>query len=108
MGTNVRRLTGLGRKGGKAAVIAGAAAGLLCTGTATAATMTPSHAPAATVNLHILGSDHNSSKPRTGGGRDAVQLGPGRGAVAGKIIPGRPSPAQVTGPLGPSDPASSA
>jgi hypothetical protein len=108
MGTNVRHLTGLGRRGGKAAVIAGAAAGLLCTGTATAATMTPSLAPAATVNLRILGSDHNSSKPRTGGGRDVVQLGPGRSAVAGKIIPGRPSPAQVTGPSAPSDSASSA
>jgi hypothetical protein len=105
MGTNVRHLTGLGQKGAKAAVIAGAAAGLLCTGTATAATMTPSHGPAATANLHILASDHNSSKPRTGGGRDPVQLGPGRSVVAGKIIPGRPSPAQVTSPLGPSDAA---
>jgi hypothetical protein len=108
MGTNVRHLNGLGQKGGKAAVIAGAAAGLLCTGTATAATMTPSHAPAATVNLHVLASDHNSSKPRTGGGRDPVQLGPGRSVVAGKIIPARPSPTQVTGPPRPSDAAPSA
>jgi hypothetical protein len=97
MGLNVRHLTGFGRAGGKTAVIAGAAAGLLCTGTATAATMTPSQGPAATANLRTLASQHDSCKPRTGSGRDAVQLGPGRSAVAGKIIPGRPSPDQLTG-----------
>jgi hypothetical protein len=101
MGLNVRHLTGFGRAGGKAAVIAGVAAGLLCTGTATAATMTPSQGPAATASLHILASQHDSSKPRTGSGRDPVQLGPGRSAVAGKIIPGRPSPDHLTGQPGP-------
>jgi hypothetical protein len=90
MGSNVRRDTAFGRVGGKAAVIAGAAAALLCTGTATAATMTPSQAPGATANLYTLASRHNGSKPRTGSGRDPVQLGPGRSAVAGKIIPRRP------------------
>lgn len=108
MGSNVRHQAGLGRVGGKAVVIAGAAAALLCTGTATAATMTASQGPAATANLHILASSHDSSKPRTGSGRDPVQLGPGRSAVAGKIIPGRPSPDQVTGPSGPADRAPSA
>ncbi len=97
MGSNVRHHTGFGRVGGTAAVIAGAAAALLCTATSTAATMTPSDGPAATANLHILMSSHYSSKPRTGGGRDPVQLGPGRSVVAGKIIPGRPAPDYVTG-----------
>ena len=98
MGSNVRHLTGLGRAGGKAAVMIGAAAALVCTGTATAATITPSHVPAATANLRILGSHRDSSKPRTGGGRDPVQLGRGSSAVAGKLVPGRPSPARITDP----------
>jgi hypothetical protein len=97
MGSNVRHLTGFGRGGAKAAVIAGAAAALLSTGTATAANMTPTDFPAATVNHEIPQARHNSTyKPRTGSGRDPVRLDPGRRAVAGRLIPGRPSLDRVT------------
>lgn len=92
MGSNVRHLTAFGRGGGKAAVIAGTAAALLGTGTATAANMTPTQVPAASVSRH----DHDSSKPRTGSGRDAVLLGPGRSTVAGQLVPDRPSLHHVT------------
>jgi hypothetical protein len=91
MGSNVRHLTCVGRGGGKAAVIAGTAAALLSTGTATAANITPTHVPAATVSHHNPDSRPNSSKPRTGSGRDPVWLGPGRSMVAGRLVPGRPS-----------------
>jgi len=84
MGSNVRHhLTGFGRGRVKAAVIAGAAAALLSTGTATAANITPTHLPAATVSHH----NHNN-KLRTGSGRDPVRLGPRRSTVAGRIVPG--------------------
>lgn len=90
MGSNVRHLTSFGRRGGKAAaVIAGTAVAMLCTGTAFVANMTSTHEPAAAVSHLNPGSRHNPDKPRTGGGRDAVLLGPGRRATAGQLVPGR-------------------
>ena len=89
MGSNVRHLIGIGHSGGKAVVIAGAAAALLSTGTATAANITPTPAPA--VSHNNSESSRNSYKPRTGSGRDPVQLGPGRTTVAARLVPGRPS-----------------
>jgi hypothetical protein len=96
MGSIVRHLTGSGRGGGKAAVIAGAAAALLSTGTATAANITPTQKLAATFSHHNPEFRHSTSKPRTGGGRDAVWLGPGRSTVGGQLVPGRPLLDQVT------------
>jgi poly(3-hydroxybutyrate) depolymerase len=91
MGSNVRQLTSLRRRGGKAAaVIAGAAVAMLCTGTAFAANMTSTPEPAAALRLMNAASRHDPSKPRTGGGRDAVLLGPARRVVAaGQLVPGR-------------------
>ncbi len=96
MASNVRHLTAFGRGGAKAAVIAGAAAALLSTGTATAANITPADFPAATVHHEVPQTRHGISKPRTGSGRDPVRLDPGRRAVAGRLIPARPSPGRVT------------
>jgi hypothetical protein len=97
MASNVRLLTSLRRRGGKAAaVIAGAAVAMLCTGTAFAANMTSTPEPAATVAHPNTESRHNPYKPRTGGGRDAVLLGPGRRVAAGRLVPGRPLLDQVT------------
>jgi hypothetical protein len=92
MGSNVRHLTSLGHRGGKAAaVIAGAAVAMLCTGTAFAANMTSTPAPPAALKQMNPASRHDQSKPRTGGGRDAVLLGPARRAAAtGQLVPGRP------------------
>lgn len=95
MGSNVRHLIGIGHSGGKAVVIAGAAAALLSTGTATAANMTPTPAPVASVSHNNSDSSRNSYKPRTGSGRDPVQLGPGRTTVAGRLVPNRPSLEQL-------------
>jgi hypothetical protein len=90
MGSNVRHLTSLRHRGGKAAaVIAGAAVAMLCTGTAFAANMTSTPVPAAALRQMNAASRHDQSKPRTGGGRDAVLLGPGRRVAAGQLIPGR-------------------
>jgi hypothetical protein len=91
MGSNVRHLTSFRRRGGKAAaVIVGAAVAMLCTGTAFAANMTSTPEPAAALRLMNSASRHDPSKPRTGGGRDAVLLGPARRvAAAGQLIPGR-------------------
>ena len=89
MGSNVRRLTSLSRVGGKAVLIAGAAAALLSTGIATAANIMPTRSPAAIdirQNPQIRRSDF---KPRTGSGRDSVKLGPGRRVVAGQLVPAR-------------------
>jgi hypothetical protein len=91
MGSNVRDLVGFGRRGGKVAVIAGAAAAFLSTGTATAANMTPTPPPAVRISHHSAASGRDSYKPRPGSGRDAVQLGPARAVVAGRLVPGRPS-----------------
>jgi hypothetical protein len=92
MASNVRHLTSLGHRGGKAvAVIAGAAVAMLCTGTAFAANMTSTPEPAAALRQMNPPSRHDPFKPRTGGGRDAVLLGPARRvAAAGQLIPGRP------------------
>jgi hypothetical protein len=90
MGSNVRHLTGFDRCRGKAAVIAGAAVALLCTGTAFAANMTSTPEAGATVSHQNAESRHNSDKPRTGSGRDPVWLGPGRSVAAGQLVPGRP------------------
>jgi len=91
MGSNVRHLTSLGHRSGKAvAVIAGAAVAMLCTGTAFAANMTSTPDPAAVVSHLNSASRHDPSKPRTGGGRDAVLLGPVRRATAGQLVPDRP------------------
>jgi hypothetical protein len=91
MGSKVRHLTSFGRRRAKAAVIAGAAVGMLCTGTAFAANMTSPHEPTATISHQNAQSrHHNPNKPRTGGGRDAVLLGPGRRVAAGQLVPGRP------------------
>ena len=91
MGSNVRHLTSLRRRGGKAAaVIVGAAVAMLCTGTAFAANMTSTPEPAAALRQMDAASRHDPSKPRTGGGRDAVLLGPARRVVAaGQLVPGR-------------------
>jgi len=94
MGSNVR-LTGLGRGHAKAAVIAGAAAAMLSTGTATAANITPTHAPAVSVSHQTAQARHSNTKPRTGSGRDPVRLRPGSSVVAGQLVPGKPSPEQV-------------
>jgi poly(3-hydroxybutyrate) depolymerase len=91
MGSNVRHLTSLGHRGGKAvAVIAGAAVAMLCTGTSFAANMTSTPEPPPAVSHMDAASRHDPDKPRTGGGRDAVLLGPARRAAAGQLVPGRP------------------
>jgi hypothetical protein len=91
MVSNVRHLTSFRRGAGKAAaVIAGAAVAMLCTGTAFAANMTSTPEPAAAVSHQHPESRHNPDKPRTGGGRDAVLLSPRRGVAAGQLVPGRP------------------
>jgi len=91
MGSKVRHLTSFGRSRAKAAVIAGAAVAMLCTGTAFAANMTSTNQPAATGGHQDAQSRHdNNNKPRTGGGRDAVLLGPSRRVVAGQLVPFRP------------------
>jgi hypothetical protein len=69
---------------------------MLCTGTAFAANMTSTPEPAASVSHLHAESRHNPDKPRTGGGRDAVLLGPGRSVAAGRLVPGRPLLGQVT------------
>jgi hypothetical protein len=91
MGSNVRDLIGFGRGGGKIAVIAGLAAAFVSTGTATAVNMTPTLTSAATVIHQNPESRRVGFQPRTGSGRDAVQLGPGRNTAAGRLIPRRPS-----------------
>jgi hypothetical protein len=91
MDSKVRDLTGLGRVRGKAAVIAGLAAAFLSTGTATAVNMTPTPTMAASVIHQSSEARRIGFSPRTGSGRDAVQLGPARTTVAGRVIPGRPS-----------------
>jgi len=90
MGSQVRHLTSFGRSRAKAAVIAGAAVAMLCTGTAFAANMTSTNQPAATGGHQAQSRHDSNNKPRTGGGRDAVLLGPGRRVVAGQLVPGRP------------------
>jgi hypothetical protein len=95
MGSNVRHRFRFGRGGGKAAVIAGAAAALLSTGTAAAANITPTDVPAATVSHHNPAAHHSTYKPRTGSGRDAVRLDPRRRIAAGQLVPDRPSLGRV-------------
>ncbi|HTX83815.1 MAG TPA: hypothetical protein VME44_16640 [Streptosporangiaceae bacterium] len=89
MGSNVRDLIGIGRGGGKLAVIAGLAAAFVSTGTATAVNMTPTPTLVASINHQNPESRRIGFSPRTGSGRDAVQLGPGRIAAAGRLIPRR-------------------
>ena len=96
MGSNVRHRTCFGRGRGKAAVIAGAAAALLCTGTATAASIMPTEVPAAAVSHHSSAARHNIYKPRTGSGRDPVRPDPKRSPVAEQLVPGRRSLGRVT------------
>jgi hypothetical protein len=92
MGSAVRHQIALGRSGGKAAVIAGAAAALLSTGTAIAANLTPAYLPAATTLSHANpDTRRNSDKPRTGSGREPVWLSPGRSTVPGLLVPSKPS-----------------
>jgi len=89
MGSNVRDLIGFGHDGGKVAVIAGLAAAFMSTGTATAVNMTPTPAMAMSVDHQNPELRHIGFSPRTGSGRDAVQLGPGRTTTAGRLIPRR-------------------
>jgi hypothetical protein len=89
MGSNVLEHIGFGHGGGKMAVVAGLAAAFASTGTATAADMAPPPNPAANVSHAASESRHIGFSPRTGGGRDAVQLGPGRSAASGRLIPRR-------------------
>ena len=96
MDGNVRHRISFGRGRATAAVIAGAAVAMMCTGTAFAANMTPTPVPAAAVSHDNPQCRHNCGKPRTGGSRDAVDLGPGRRPVAGQLVPARPSLAQAT------------
>ena len=96
MGSNVRHRTCFGRCGGKSAVIAGAAAALLCTGTATAASMMPTDVPAAAVSHHSPAARHTINKPRTGSGRDPVRLDPSRSIAAGQLVKGKRSLGRVT------------
>ena len=96
MGSNVRHLTGLSRGRGMAAVIAGAAAALLSTGTALAANALPTYEPPPAVIKHNHESAQKINKPRAGGGRLPVLLDHSRGAVAGRLIPGRPAMDPVT------------
>jgi hypothetical protein len=95
MGSTAGHLTRFGHGFGKTAVVAGAAAAMLGTAPATAATMTPAHAPAAGIGRPNLAARHSADKPRTGSGRDPVWLGPGRTAVAGRLIPAQPSASQI-------------
>lgn len=90
MGSNVRDLIGFDHGAGKLAVIAGLAAAFVSTGTATAANMTPPPNPAVSVSPTTSESHRIGFQPRTGGGRDAVQLGPSRTTAAGRLIPRRP------------------
>jgi hypothetical protein len=90
MGGNVRDHIGFGHGSGKVAVIAGLAAAFVSTGTAMSANMTPAPDPAS-VSHTTAEFHHVGFQPRTGGGRDAVQLGPGRTTAAGQLIPRRPS-----------------
>jgi hypothetical protein len=95
MGSNVRDLIGYGRGGGKLAVIAGLAAAFASTGTATAVNMTPTPTLVASINHQNPESRRIGFSPRTGSGRDAVQLGPGRTTAAGRLIPRRLMPDQL-------------
>jgi hypothetical protein len=90
MGSNVRDLIGFGHGGGKVAVIAGLAAAFVSTGTATAVNMTPTPTLVASISHENHESRHIGFSPRTGSGRDAVQLGPSRTTTAGRLIPRRP------------------
>jgi hypothetical protein len=96
MGSNVRHRTCFGRGSGKAVVIAGVAAALLGTGTATAANITPTDVPAAAVTHHNPAARHSTYKPRTGSGRDPVRTDPARRIAAGQLVPGRRSLGRVT------------
>ena len=89
MGSNVRHLTSSGRVRGKAALIAGTAAAMLCTGLAIATSIMPTPSPAAIDIRHNPQIRRSDFKPRPGGGRDAVLLGPGRRVAAGQLVPGR-------------------
>jgi hypothetical protein len=89
MASKVRRLTSFGRVGGKAAVIAGTVAAMLCTGLAIATSVMPTRSPAAIDVRHNPQIRRSDFKPRPGGGRDAVLLGPARRAAAGQLVPGR-------------------
>jgi hypothetical protein len=91
MGSSVRDLIGHGQGRAKMAVIVGLAAAFMSTGTATAVNMTPTPTLVASFNHQNPQSRRIGFEPRTGGGRDAVQLGPGRTTVAGRLVPGRPS-----------------
>jgi hypothetical protein len=89
MGSNVRDLIGIGRGGGKLAVVGGLAAAFVSTGTATAVNMTPTPTLVASINHQNPQSRRIGFSPRTGSGRDAVHLGPGRTTAAGRLIPRR-------------------
>jgi hypothetical protein len=93
MGGRVRHLFGLSRSHGKAAVIAGTAAMMLSTGIGFAANMSPTPGPAAHVSQK---TESRINKPRTGGGRDAVLLGPGRMAVPAQLVRARSPLHQAT------------
>ncbi|HUC24322.1 MAG TPA: hypothetical protein VMA73_16555 [Streptosporangiaceae bacterium] len=89
MGSNVRHLTRFGRVGAKLAVVAGIAAAMLCTGLAIATSVMPTRSPAAIDIRHNPQIRRSDFKPRPGGGRDAVLLGPGRRVAAGQLVPAR-------------------
>jgi hypothetical protein len=95
MGSNVRDLIGFGHGGGKVAVIAGLAAAFVSTGTATAVNMTPTPRLVASISHQNPESRRIGFSPRTGSGRDAVQLGPARTTTAGRLIPRRAFPPQL-------------
>lgn len=97
MGSNVRDLIAFGHGGGKMAVIVGLAAAFVSTGTATAVNMTPTPTLVASINHQNSESRRIGFSPRTGSGRDAVQHGPSRTTVAGRLIPRRASLDQLIG-----------
>jgi len=66
---------------------------MLCTGTATAANMTPTYSPAGVHNNSLF--HRSDTKPRTGSGRDPVQHGPARKNAPSLLIPSRPHPGEV-------------
>ena len=96
MVSNVRHPKSPGRSRGKAVVIAGVVTAMLSTGIAIATSIMPTRSPAAINIRHNPQMRRSDFKPRAGGGRDAVLLGPGRSPVAGQLIPGRPSLDLVT------------
>ena len=90
MGGTVRHIIGSARSGGKAALIAGAAAALLSTGIGTVTNVRPTLMPTTPVSHMNPQARHSDFKPRTGSARPRVRLSPDRGAVAERLVPTGP------------------